>query len=49
MKLNQLLQNTKVISVHGDKDIDVKDICSDSRQVKPGFLFVAVAGIYLKL
>ena len=45
MKLNQLLQNTKVISMHGDKDIDVKDICSDSRQVKPKFLFVAVAGI----
>ena len=45
MELNQLLQNTKIISVHGDRDIDVKEICSDSRQVEPGFLFVAVAGI----
>jgi len=45
MKLNQLLRNTKIISVHGDRDIDVKNICSDSRKVNPGFLFVAVAGI----
>ena len=45
MELNQLLRNTKIISVHGDRDIDVKEICSDSRQVEPGFLFVAVAGI----
>ena len=45
MELNQLLQNTKIISVHGDRDIDVKEICSDSRRVEPGFLFVAVAGI----
>ena len=45
MKLNQLLRNTKIISVHGDRNIDVKDICSDSRKVNPGFLFVAVAGI----
>lgn len=45
MKLNQLLRNTKIISVHGDRNIDVKNICSDSRKVNPGFLFVAVAGI----
>jgi UDP-N-acetylmuramoyl-L-alanyl-D-glutamate--2,6-diaminopimelate ligase len=45
MELNQLLLNTKIISVHGDRDIDVKEICSDSRRVEPGFLFVAVAGI----
>ncbi|HTN67907.1 MAG TPA: UDP-N-acetylmuramoyl-L-alanyl-D-glutamate--2,6-diaminopimelate ligase [Dysgonamonadaceae bacterium] len=46
MKLNQLLQNTKVISVHGDMKINVKEICSDSRKVESGFLFVAVAGIF---
>ncbi len=45
MELNQLLLNTKIISVHGNRDIDVKEICSDSRQVEPEFLFVAVAGI----
>ena len=45
MKLDQVLQNTKVISAHGDRDISVNDICADSREVKPGSLFVAVAGI----
>ncbi len=45
MELNKLLQNTKVIFVHGDRDITVKDICSDSRKVQPASLFVAVAGI----
>ena len=45
MKLDELLQNTKVVSVHGDRNITVKEICSDSRIVEPGFLFVAVAGI----
>ena len=45
MKLDRLLQNTKIISVHGDKDITVNGICSDSRKVDNDFLFVAVAGI----
>ena len=45
MKLDKLLQNTKVISKHGDMNMHGKDICSDSRKVEPGFLFVAVAGI----
>ena len=45
MELNKLLQNTKIISVHGDKDIKVKEICSDSRIGESGFLFVAVTGI----
>ena len=45
MKLDKLLQNTKVVSKHGDMNVHVKDICSDSRKVEAGFLFVAVAGI----
>ena len=45
MRLNKLLQNTKVISVHGDMNISVKEVCSDSRKVESEFLFVAVAGI----
>ena len=45
MKLNKLLQNTNVLSSHGDMNISVKEICSDSRKVDSGFLFVAVAGI----
>ena len=45
MKLNDLLQSTKIISVHGDRNIEIKNICSDSRQIKSGYLFVAVGGI----
>lgn len=45
MRLNKLLQNTKVISAHGDMNISVKGLCSDSRKVESEFLFVAVAGI----
>lgn len=45
MKLNKLLQNTNVLSSHGDMNISVKEICSDSRKVESGFLFVAVEGI----
>ena len=45
MELNKLLQNTKVVSKHGEMNSPVNGICSDSRKVKPGFLFVAVAGI----
>ena len=45
MNLKKLLKNTKVISTHGDMNISVKEICDDSRKVKPSFLFVAVAGI----
>ncbi|NLA63872.1 MAG: UDP-N-acetylmuramoyl-L-alanyl-D-glutamate--2,6-diaminopimelate ligase [Bacteroidales bacterium] len=45
MELNKLLQNTKVLSSHGDMNISVKEICSDSRKVESEFLFVAVAGV----
>ncbi len=45
MELSNLLQNTKVISTHGNLNVSVKSICSDSRKVESGFLFVAVAGI----
>jgi UDP-N-acetylmuramoyl-L-alanyl-D-glutamate--2,6-diaminopimelate ligase len=45
MKAKKLIQKCKVIDIHGDVDIDIKGITSDSRQVKPGFLFIAVEGI----
>lgn len=31
-------------SSYGDMSLDIKGICFDSRQVKPGFLFIAVKG-----
>lgn len=45
MILNKLLENIKTIDVVGDTTIDIKHVMSDSREVKPASLFVAVKGI----
>lgn len=45
MKLNKLIFGCKVVAIHGDEGVDVKNITSDSREVKKGSLFVAVEGI----
>lgn len=45
MKLSKLIENCKVISIHGEYDVSIKSIASDSRQVQRGSLFVAVEGI----
>ncbi|MBR1682481.1 MAG: UDP-N-acetylmuramoyl-L-alanyl-D-glutamate--2,6-diaminopimelate ligase [Bacteroidaceae bacterium] len=44
MKLEELLSPVKPLQVAGSTDIEVADIAIDSRQVKPGTLFVAVPG-----
>ncbi len=45
MKLEELLGHIKVVSVHGNLDVEVDNITSDSREVKKGSLFVAIEGI----
>lgn len=45
MNLSRLIAKCNVISIKGDSDVDVKSITSDSRQVQPGALFIAVEGI----
>ncbi len=45
MNLSRLIAKCNVISIKGDSEVDVKSITSDSRQVQPGALFVAVEGI----
>ncbi len=45
MKLSKLIENCKVISIHGEYDVSIKSIASDSRQMQRGSLFVAVEGI----
>ena len=45
MKLEELLGHIKVVSVHGNRDVEVDNITSDSREVKKGSLFVAIEGI----
>ena len=44
MKLEQLIQAFEVLEVRGNADVEVKDICCDSRKVTPGALFIAVKG-----
>jgi len=51
MKLSEIIQHIAVRSINGsadiniaDVDIDIVDVDIDSRQVKPGHLFVAIKG-----
>lgn len=44
MKLSKILEGIEIIKTNVDMDIDVSDVCCDSRQVSPGALFVAVMG-----
>lgn len=43
-ELKQILYKVPLTSSYGDMSLDIKGICFDSRQVKPGFLFIAVKG-----
>ncbi|MFA6334504.1 MAG: UDP-N-acetylmuramoyl-L-alanyl-D-glutamate--2,6-diaminopimelate ligase [Bacteroidales bacterium] len=45
MKLSKLLNNIKVITILGNKEIEVKSVCFDSREVKKDSLFVALKGV----
>lgn len=44
MKLSDLIQVIKPTEVIGSTDVEIADIATDSRQVKPGHLFIAVPG-----
>ena len=44
MKLERILENCGVLSVHGSTDTDILSVCSDSRKITEGALFVAVKG-----
>jgi UDP-N-acetylmuramoyl-L-alanyl-D-glutamate--2,6-diaminopimelate ligase len=44
MKLRELVQNKQDIHLLGDDDIEITDICYDSREVTPGALFFALRG-----
>lgn len=44
MILNDIIADSGVISVTGDRYIEISDICNDSRKAAPGSLFVAVKG-----
>lgn len=44
MKLKDILKGCQYKVIQGSVDIDIKDIAYDSRNVMPGFLFVAMKG-----
>jgi UDP-N-acetylmuramoyl-L-alanyl-D-glutamate--2,6-diaminopimelate ligase len=45
MRLNELLEGIDYTIIAGSSDIDIKGIAYDSRQVKPGYLFVCISGL----
>ena len=44
MKLNELLKNVKPLAIKGNDQVEIAGVKIDSRQVKPGSLFVAIKG-----
>lgn len=45
MKLSKLIEKCNIVSIHGEKNVKIEKITSDSRQVEKGSLFIAVEGI----
>ena len=44
MRLENIIKDSGVTEVKGRLDIDIKDVCDDSRKVSGGSLFIAVKG-----
>ena len=44
MKLRELLRDIKILDHSADLDVEITGVCYDSRETKPGDLFVAVHG-----
>lgn len=44
MKLKELLAGLEILSANADLETEIARVCYDSRQVKPGDLFVALSG-----
>ena len=44
MLLSELISDIKPVQMTGSTDVDILDIAIDSRQVRPGHLFIAVPG-----
>ncbi|MBE6954808.1 MAG: UDP-N-acetylmuramoyl-L-alanyl-D-glutamate--2,6-diaminopimelate ligase [Ruminococcaceae bacterium] len=45
MKLSQLLEDVNVLNMNAPADLEIADVCYDSRKAAPGCLFVAVTGM----
>ena len=44
MLLTTLIESLQTLHIAGSTDLDITGVCTDSRLVKPGNLFVAVKG-----
>ena len=44
MKLSEILKDLTILDTNADLNADITDVCYDSRQAKPGSLFVAITG-----
>ena len=44
-KISQLIQSITPLQVVGNTDIEITDLINDSRQARPGVMFVAVKGV----
>ena len=44
MKLNHILEGIEVLSVVGNKDVEVLNVEYDSRKVEDGTLFICIKG-----
>ena len=44
MKLKDLLTDVQVVKATADLELEIREVCYDSRKVTPGSLFVAVVG-----
>ncbi|MDE7220897.1 MAG: UDP-N-acetylmuramoyl-L-alanyl-D-glutamate--2,6-diaminopimelate ligase [Oscillospiraceae bacterium] len=44
MKLGKLLQGIDILELHADPELEIAGVSYDSRQTKPGDLFVAITG-----
>lgn len=44
MRLDRITENSGIVSVKGDTGLEITSVCSDSRQVEAGSLFIAVKG-----
>lgn len=45
MKLSDILQSIKISESHGNMDVEIASVEIDSRNVRPGSLFIAVKGV----
>ena len=44
MRFRELIRKLKVLEAHGRQDPEIRGLAYDSREIRPGYLFLAMAG-----